>query len=310
MHAAGSRFLHNENHRKEWGTAGSTGRSVHPLRQRSLLCIRHRQRQRHTGLHLQGFEKLEIALGRRQGSLALDKRDSYGNKWFWAPEVYLIDGTYYMYYSAEEHICVATSESPLGPFRQKEKRPMIEGRNIDNSLFIDPNGQAYLFWVKIDTCNAIWVCELEKDLQTPRPDTARPCISMSQEWEKIWPSVNEGPFVIRHKGTYYLTYSANSYECPDYGIGYATADHPLGPWTKSEHNPILQSPGTLQGCGHHAVFRDKRHRYRVVFHAHHAPGQISPRIMHFTRLKFIPQKNTADRLIFLPDYFTPRLTRD
>ena len=231
--------------------------------------------------------------------LALDKRDSYGNKWFWAPEVYLIDGTYYMYYSAEEHICVATSESPLGPFRQKEKRPMIEGRNIDNSLFIDPNGQAYLFWVKI-----------EKDLQTPRPDTARPCISMSQEWEKVWPSVNEGPFVIRHKGTYYLTYSANSYECPDYGIGYATADHPLGPWTKSEHNPILQSPGTLQGCGHHAVFRDKRHRYRVVFHAHHAPGQISPRIMHLTRLKFIPQKNTADRLVFLPDYFTPRLTRD
>ena len=68
MHAAGSRFLHDENHRKEWGTAGSTGRSVHPLRQRSLLCIRHRQRQRHTGLHLQGFEKLEIALGRRQGS--------------------------------------------------------------------------------------------------------------------------------------------------------------------------------------------------------------------------------------------------
>lgn len=46
--------------------------------------------------------------------LALDKRDSYGNKWFWAPEVYLIDGTYYMYYSAEEHICVATSQSPLG----------------------------------------------------------------------------------------------------------------------------------------------------------------------------------------------------
>lgn len=242
--------------------------------------------------------------------LALDKRDSYGNKWFWAPEVYLIDGTYYMYYSAEEHICVATSQSPLGPFRQKEKRPMIEGRNIDNSLFIDQNGQAYLFWSKIDTCNAIWVCELEKDLQTPRPETARLCISMSQKWEKEWPSVNEGPFVIRHKNTYYLTYSANSYECPHYGIGYATADHPLGPWTKSEHNPILQSPGTLQGCGHHAIFKDKRHRYRVVFHAHYAPGQISPRIMHLTRLKFIPQKNTADRLIFLPDYFTPQLTRD
>lgn len=112
--------------------------------------------------------------------LALDKRDSYGNKWFWAPEVYLIDGTYYMYYSAEEHICVATSESPLGPFRQKEKRPMIEGRNIDNSLFIDSNGQAYLFWVKIDTCNATQsgsanskrIC---KRLGLTQPDHASAC---------------------------------------------------------------------------------------------------------------------------------------
>lgn len=184
---------------------------------------------------------------------------------------------------------------------------MIEGRNIDNTLFIDSDGQAYLFWVKIDTCNAIWVCELEKDLQTLRPESARPCISMSQKWETEWPSVNEAPFVILHKGTYYLTYSANSYECPHYGIGYATANHPLGPWNKSDDNPILQSPGTLQGCGHHAIFKDKRHRYRVVFHSHFAPGQIAPRIMHLTGMEFVPQKDTADRLVFRPDYITPRL---
>ena len=35
------------------------------------------------------------------GGLALHKRDSYGEKWFWAPEVYIIDGKYYMYYTAD-----------------------------------------------------------------------------------------------------------------------------------------------------------------------------------------------------------------
>ena len=47
--------------------------------------------------------------------------------------------------------------------------------------------------------------------------------------EKVWPRVNEGCFVIRRNGTYYMTYSANSYESPFYGIGCATADSPLGP---------------------------------------------------------------------------------
>ena len=62
-----------------------------------------------------------------RNGLALHKNDSYGEKWFWAPEVYHVNGTFYMYYSAEEHICVATSQSPLGPFKQKEKKPMLEG---------------------------------------------------------------------------------------------------------------------------------------------------------------------------------------
>ena len=39
--------------------------------------------------------------------LALHKDDSYGDHWFWAPEVYKVDSRYIMYYSAEEHICLA-----------------------------------------------------------------------------------------------------------------------------------------------------------------------------------------------------------
>ena len=41
------------------------------------------------------------------------------------------------------------------------------------------------------------------------------------------------------KAVYYLTYSANNWETPQYGVGYATSDSPLGPFRKSPTNPIL-----------------------------------------------------------------------
>ena len=64
----------------------------------------------------------------RSPRLALSKEDSYGDKWFWAPEVYYVeeDKKFYMFYSVEEHVCVATSDSPLGPFVQDEKKPIRE----------------------------------------------------------------------------------------------------------------------------------------------------------------------------------------
>ena len=74
--------------------------------------------------------------------LALNKDDVYADRWFWAPEVYAVHGKFYMYYSADEHICVATSDSPIGPFRQEVQKPMLETeKSIDNSLFIDVSQQ-------------------------------------------------------------------------------------------------------------------------------------------------------------------------
>lgn len=52
--------------------------------------------------------------GGTERHVALSKDDSYGNFWFWAPEVYHVGDSYYMYYSSEEHICAAVSDSPLG----------------------------------------------------------------------------------------------------------------------------------------------------------------------------------------------------
>lgn len=239
--------------------------------------------------------------------MALEKNDVWGDKWFWAPEVYHVNGKFYMYYTANEHICVATSDSPLGPFKQEVKEPMIAGEKcIDNSLFIDDDGKPYLFFDRFNDGLNIWVAELEDDFMTVKMETMKKCINVSQEWEEVWPRVNEGPFVLKHDGIYYMTYSANSYESPFYGVGYATAEQVAGPWTKYKANPILQKPGHLVGVGHNAMFEDKDGQLRVVFHAHRSESKIHPRYMNISTVRF-QETNGETIMVIDTNFITPKL---
>lgn len=231
----------------------------------------------------------DLAYWKKASDLALKSEDSWGGRWFWAPEVYYIKekNKFFMYYSANEHICVATSDSPLGPFKQEKKEPMLDGeKSIDNSLFIDEDGKPYLYFDRFNDGLNIWVAELESDLQTIKTATLKKCINVSQAWEEVWPRVNEGPFVMKHKDLYYMTYSGNSYESPFYGIGFATAPSPEGPWTKYASNPILQKPQDLVGVGHSAMFTDKSGKLKIAFHAHHSKESIHPRAMYIADVTF------------------------
>ena len=247
----------------------------------------------------------ERAQGGAREGLALHRSDVWGEKWFWAPEVYRLNGRFYMYFSAEEHICVAVSDSPLGPFVQQEKKPMIaDEKCIDNTLFIDDDGRAYMYFDRFNDGLNIWVVEMEDDYVTMKKETMRPCIHVSQPWEEVWPRVNEGCFVIERNGTYYMVYSANSYESPSYGIGCATAGSPLGPWTKYGHNPLLQNPGELVGVGHSALFCDEEGRLKIVFHAHKSREAIHPREMYISDVRF--RDGQECRLMEIdPEYTTP-----
>lgn len=254
------------------------------------------------------FSSNDLKNWKREGQ-ALSEKDSYGTWGFWAPEVYYIESKrkFYMYYSADEHICVAVADFPTGPFTQVKKEPMIaDEKCIDNSLFIDDNGIPYLFFVRFNDGNNIWVAELESDLMTIKRETMHHCIHLSQSWEEVWPRVNEGPYVIKHNGMYYMTYSANSYESPFYGIGCATTNNIMGEWIKYTDNPLLQSPGNLRGIGHNAIFTDKEGKLRIVYHAHKNKNTIHPRVMHIGTISF---KNVdgVDKLQISKEYTTPEL---
>ena len=254
------------------------------------------------------------AAGAKDG-FALDSTDVWGSYGFWAPEVYRINNKFYMYFTVQERIAVAESDSPLGPFVQHVKKPFhLDIPEIDTHLFTDDDGKRYLYFVRFTKGNEIWVGELNDDLQSIKEETLTHCIGSSQPWEDSsrdpykHAQVNEGPFILKHKGLYYLTYSANHTASPDYGVGYATSKHPLGPWTKYEGNPILKSDGeNINGPGHHSFAKSPSGQLYMVYHTHFDMTRMSPRKLAIDPCEFVvSEKGGADILKVYGPSSTPQ----
>jgi hypothetical protein len=76
----------------------------------------------------------------------------------------------------------------------------------------------------------------------------------------------EGPWVTRQQGRYWLFYAGNDFCTPNYGIGYAVADHPLGPYVKRPE-PLLKSTSEWWAPGHASVAPGLDDEPQLFFHA-------------------------------------------
>ena len=234
-----------------------------------------------------------------QNGLALKKGDAYGDKGFWAPQILEYNKKFYMIYTANENIAIASSDSPLGPFKNEHKKPIFEtGNQIDPFIFIDEDGKKYLYHVRLTNGNRIFVAELNDDLQSIKPETLTECISGTLPWENTqnveW-QVTEGPTVLKRDGLYYMIYSANDFRNPDYAVGYATSQTPYGPWEKSNDSPIISTKNTGQnGVGHGDVFWGKNDKMHYVLHMHFSKTEVSPRKAGIMNLNFKDKKITVE----------------
>ena len=204
--------------------------------------------------------------------------DVIGNGGFWAPEIIYENGLFYMVYVTDEHLAIATSKSPLGPFKQSKKEYLDEGNMIDGHFYKD-NGQIYLYFVRFNNGNVIHVAKMNDDLLSFDKSTEKFLLKAELPWEVTSKfNVIEGPFVLKHQGKYYLTFSCNHTEHPDYAIGYAVSDNPMGPFKKFEGNPILHKTSEVCGVGHHSFFyRLEDNQLMCVYHRHYSLKQNYPR---------------------------------
>ena len=227
-----------------------------------------------------------------QGGLALKKGDAYGTQGFWAPQIVKHNNQFYMMYTANENIAVATSNSPLGPFRNTSKEPLAAAvKQIDPFVFIDDDGKKYLYHVRLINGNRIFVAELNDDLLSIKPETLTECIAAEWQWENTqnvnWP-VAEGPTVLKKGSLYYLIYSANDFRNPEYAVGYATSTSPLGPWKKSTTSPIISRNLIGEnGSGHGDLFLDKDNQWQYVFHTHFSATSEAPRKAAIIEMNFV-----------------------
>ena len=232
---------------------------------------------------------------------ALKKGESYGDKGFWAPQVFEFEGTFYMAYTANEHIAIATSDSPLGPFTQAEKKDLeAPVKQIDPYVFIDTDGKKYLYHVRLTEGNRLFVAQLKDNFSGIKEETLTYCFHAEEAWENTqnvdW-TVSEGPAIIKHEGLYYFIYSANDFRNPDYAVGYATSKSPLGPWTKSPGNPIFdKGDAGINGPGHGDYFVDAKGQLQYVLHTHSSDEKVAPRKTALIELEFVKNGSEADLL--------------
>jgi len=226
----------------------------------------------------------------------LDLSNSWTCQDYWAPEVIFHQGKFIMHYTARRksdgslRIGVATSDTPEGPFTDVHNGPMFDlgYAAIDGHAFIDDDGQAYLYFSKDCSENYVTptlrasqmcVCKLSEDLLSITSDPVT-LFGPSETYDFIilgdqaW---NEGPYVLKKNGQYYMTYSANCYHTRDYCICLAKATDPMGPFRKV--GPIMTCGAQgedFSGPGHNAFFYDREGKLKMTFHIHTYEDAPSP----------------------------------
>ena len=153
----------------------------------------------------------------------------------WAGQAIYRNGRFYWYVPMRNRatggmaIGVGVSTSPTGPFTDALGRPLVENNEIDPTVFIDDDGQAYLYW---GNPNLSYV-RLNPDMISYSGGVNRIPLTTAgfgtRTGNASRPTLyEEGPWVYKRNGMYYNVFAA---ECCSEFIGYSTASSPTGPWT-------------------------------------------------------------------------------
>jgi len=201
-----------------------------------------------------------------------------GDNGAWAEQVIERDGKFYMYCPIHGHgIGVLMADSPYGPFRDPIGKPLVWQRehwnDIDPSVWIDTDGQAYMYWGN----PATYCVKLGRDMiSTVGAITELPHIEDYQE----------GPWIYSREGRYYLAFASTC--CPE-GIGYAMSSRITGPWTYKGHimdhtyKTRGNHPGIIEYKGHSYVFGLNYDVLRLITDEHSERRSVSCAEMYYNQ---------------------------
>ncbi len=182
----------------------------------------------------------------------------------WAEQVIERDGKFYMYCPLHGNgIGVLVADSPYGPFTDPIGKPLVwqqeHWNDIDPTVFIDTDGQAYMYWGNPE----LYYVKLNRDMISYSGDIVK--LDRPDKYQ-------EGPWFYRRGDKYYLAFASTC--CPE-GMGYAMSDSPTGPWTTKGYimAPTPRSngnhPGIIDYKGKTYVFGLNYELLRLTTDKHH-----------------------------------------
>lgn len=195
----------------------------------------------------------------------------------WAEQVVERNGKFYMYCPIHGNgIGVLVSDSPYGPFKDPLGKPLVWQKehwdDIDPTVFIDEDGQAYMYW---GNPNCYYV-KLNEDMISYSGDI----VKLKETPEHY----QEGPWFYKRNRHYYLAFASTC--CPE-GIGYAMSDSPTGPWKTKGYimRPTERTrgnhPGIMDYKGKSYVFGLNYDLLKLETNTHYERRSVSVAEMHY-----------------------------
>jgi GH43 family beta-xylosidase len=229
------------------------------------------------------------------------------SKNIWAPELHRIDSAWYIYYAADdganEHHRMWVLENPSadplqGAWTDRGKLNLPDDKwAIDGSAFRH-GGQLYYLWSgwpgDVNARQDIYICRLENPWTATGPRVRLSKPELAWETGTDYPTVNEGPCMLKNGGRLFIVYSARGCWTDDYALGLLSADSTAAPtdsaaWTKSATPVFTKNPdGNAFAPGHNSFFKSPDGTQDwIIYHANRLAGEgcgdkRSARIQRFT----------------------------
>ncbi len=178
----------------------------------------------------------------------------------WAPDCIERNGKYYFYFPANKKVAdangrkgfgigVAIADKPEGPYIPLPE-PIKGVNGIDPNVFIDKDGQAYLYWAM----GNISVAKL-KDNMTELASEPQVIANLPQK------GLKEGPFLFERNNKYYLTipHVENKIERLEYAMG----DNPMGPFKMAG---VVMDESPMNCWTNHQSFVQYKGQWYLFYH--------------------------------------------
>jgi len=218
------------------------------------------------------------------------------SKQIWAPEMFLVNGTWYVYFAADDgdnknhrmYVLRGKTTDPQGQFEFVGQLTDPTDKWAIDGTFFQWKGKMYTIWSGWEgdqnVAQDLYIAELETPVRIKgnRVRISRPELA----WEMHGnPLINEGPEILQHDGRIFLVYSASGSWTAHYCLGVLefNGTDPMDPaaWKKYPR-PILQSGNGVVGPGHCSFFHEIRTgRLMCAYHANppEKPGWNGRHIM-------------------------------